>query len=289
MDLASSRAAKDIFARYDLKPKYGLGQNFLADQSAIKKILTAADIQSEDTVLEIGPGIGALTQELAKKAKYVIAVEKDRKMVEVLRETLSDFKNIEVIHSDILKVNLSHIPTLQHSYKLVANLPYYITAPTIRKFLEEEVRLHRAEARLRSMTLVVQKEVAQRICAKPPNMSILAVAVQVYALPKVISSLKKTSFWPQPKVDSAILRITPIPQPYPLDFPKFFTVVKAGFKQPRKQIVNNLSAGLGLSREQAEQWLLQNSIAPTRRAETLTIQDWVSLAKNLPDPSSRIG
>ena len=144
-----------------------------------------------------------------------------------------------------------------------------------------EVKLQTKEVRLRGMTLLVQKEVAQRICAKPPKMSILAVSVQLYATPKIISYVKKTSFWPQPKVDSAILHITPLLHAYPLNFPRFFTVVKAGFKQPRKQIVNNLSRELHLLRKQAEQWLQKNKIQPTQRAETLTIQDWINLTKSL--------
>ena len=272
MELTSSRATKDIFAQHGLKPRYGLGQNFLIDQNVIKKLLTASNIQPEDTVLEIGPGIGTLTQELAKHAKNVIAIEKDPKMVKILEKTLAEFKNVKIIQGDVLKLDYQLTPK---KYKLVANLPYYITAPVLRKFLEL------CEAKPSTMTVIVQKEVAQRICAKPPKMSILAVAIQVYASPKIVSSIKKTSFWPQPKVDSAILHIIPFLRPYPLNFPRFFTVVKAGFKQPRKQIVNNLSRELHLLRKQAEQWLQKNKIQPTQRAETLTIQDWINLTKSL--------
>ena len=267
MELTSPRTAKDILAQHNLKPRYGLGQNFLIDKNVIKKLLAASHIQPEDTVLEIGPGIGTLTQQLATQAKQVIAVEKDPKMVKILKKTLAEFKNVKIIQEDALK--LDHQLILKN-YKLVANLPYYITAPTLRKFLETKNQPE-------SLTVIVQKEVAQRICAKPPKMSILAVAIQVYALPKIVSSIKKTSFWPQPKVDSAILHITPLLHPYPLNFPRFFTVVKAGFKQPRKQIVNNLSKELHLLRKQAEQWLQKNNIHPTQRAETLTIQDWINL------------
>lgn len=271
MNLASPRTAKDILVQHDLRPRYGLGQNFLIDQNVIKKLLTASHIQSEDTVLEIGPGIGTLTQELATHAKQVIAVEKDPKMVKILEKTLADFKNVKIIQGDALTLN--HQLGLK-KYKLVANLPYYITAPVLRKFLETKNQPE-------SLTVIVQKEVAHRICAKPPKMSILAVAIQVYASPKIVSTIKKTSFWPQPKVDSAILHVTPLFHPYPLNFPMFFTVVKAGFKQPRKQIVNNLSKELHLLRTQTEQWLLLHNIQPTQRAETLTIQDWINLTKSL--------
>ena len=274
MELTSSRATKDIFAQHGLKPRYGLGQNFLIDQNVIKKLLTASNIQPEDTVLEIGPGIGTLTQELAKHAKNVIAIEKDPKMVKILEKTLAEFKNVKIIQGDILKFDTRY--KIQDTrYKIVANLPYYITAPVLRKFLEL------CEAKPSTMTLIVQKEVAQRICAKPPKMSILAVATQVYALPKIVSFIKKTSFWTQLKVTSAILHITPFTQPYPLNFLMFFTVVKAGFKQPRKQIVNNLSTELHLSRKQAEQWLQKNKIQPTQRAETLTIQNWIDLVNSI--------
>ncbi len=274
MQLASPRVVKEILASHSIKPSRGLGQNFLIDSNIVKKLTAAANIEPADTVLEIGPGIGTLTQELASRAKKVIAVEKDKNLVRVSEGLTVGMKNIEVIHADILKLNLPRIPTLQHSYKVVANLPYYITAPTIRKFLE-------TERQPRSLTLIVQKEVAQRICAKPPEMSILAVSVQVYAVPKIIAYIRKTSFWPQPKVDAAILQITPLAQPYPIDFPKFFTIIKAGFKQPRKQLVNNLSNELALPRSKVEKWLLANNIQPTRRAETLSIQNWINLTETL--------
>ena len=272
MNLTSLRLVKEILAKHGIQPSKGLGQNFLIDRGAIKKLVDASSIKADDTIVEIGPGIGTLTQELALMARKLIAVEKDAKMIEILRETLSEFKNIEIIHADALKSTYKLPAT---NYKLVSNLPYYITAPTIRKFLEA------SKAKPYSMTVIVQKEVAQRICAKPPEMSILAASVQVYATPKIISYVKKTAFWPQPKVDAAILQITPFPQPYSIDFPKFFTVVKAGFKQPRKQLVNNLSKELALPRAQAEQWLLQNTVQPTRRAETLSIQDWINLTNML--------
>jgi len=286
MNLTSVKTVKQILSEYQVRPSRGLGQNFLIDSRTIHKLLGAAQVDQEDTLLEIGPGIGILTQELARRAKHVIAIEKDAKMVEILKETLSGHSNVEIIHGDALKQNYK---LKTKNYKLVANLPYYITAPVIRKFLELDVKKpdpapfakKRCGVGLRQMTLIIQKEVAQRICAKPPNMSILAVSVQIYAAPKIISYIKKNSFWPQPRVDAAILQITPLSQPYALDFHRFFTVVKAGFKQPRKQLVNNLSKELNLPRQKAEQWLLANDIQPTRRAETLTVQDWINLANML--------
>ena len=274
MHLTSVKTIKEILRIHQIKPNKGLGQNFLIDSRAIHRLISAAHLGQEDTVLEIGPGLGTLTQELARRARHVIAIEKDAKMVEILKETLINFKNIEVIHGDALKIEYTRYNIQNTGYKVVANLPYYITAPVIRKFLE-------LQQKPQQMTLIIQKEVAQRICAKPPQMSILAVSVQVYATPKIISYIKKTSFWPQPMVDAAILQITPLSTSYAQDFPKFFTVVKAGFKQPRKQLVNNLSTGLELPREKVGQWLLSNNIHPTQRAETLGIQDWINLANML--------
>ena len=274
MNLSSLKTIKRILDNHGLKPSRGLGQNFLVDSRAIHRLISAAQVGKEDTVLEIGPGLGTLTQELAQRARHVIAIEKDTKMVEILQETLSKYLNVQILHGDAIKTDYTKYKILDTGYKVVANLPYYITAPTIRKFLETD---HKPT----SLTLIVQKEVAQRICAKPPRMNILAVSVQVYAAPKIISYIKKNSFWPQPQVDAAILQITPLPQPYAQDFPKFFTVVKAGFKQPRKQLVNNLSKGLELPREKVGQWLLSNTIQPTQRAETLTVQDWRNLSNAL--------
>ena len=287
MNLTSVKTVKQILSEYQVRPSRGLGQNFLIDSRAIRRLISAAHVGQEDTVLEIGPGIGTLTQGLAQSAKRVIAVEKDAKMVEILQETLKEFSNIEIVHADALTWKCL-IYDIKH-LKVVANLPYYITAPLIRKFLELDVKKpdpapflrERCGVGLRQMTLIVQKEVAQRICAKPPKMSILAVAVQVYAAPKIISYIKKTSFLPKPMVDAAILQITPFTQPYTQDFPRFFTVVKAGFKQPRKQLVNNLSKELRLPREKVEQRLLANNIQPAQRAETLSIQDWINLADML--------
>ncbi len=272
MNLTSVKTIREVLSEYQAKPSRGLGQNFLVDTHAIDKLLAAAQLTQEDTVLEIGPGIGTLTQKLAQRAKRVVTIEKDKKMVEILKETLSDCLNVEIVHGDALKTDYTKYDIQDTRYKVVANLPYYITAPIIRKLLEEE-------SKPASLTLIVQKEVAQRICTKPPKMSILAVSVQVYATPKIVSYIKRNSFWPQPRVDAAILQITPLPQSYTQDFPKFFTVVKAGFKQPRKQLVNNLSQGLNLTRKKTEQWLLANTIQPARRAETLTIQDWINLAQ----------
>lgn len=284
MKFDSVKVIKSLFKKYSLWPKKRFGQHFLVDKKVLRKIVQAADLKPKDVVLEIGPGIGNLTQELAKRAKKVITVEKDQKMTEVLKKILKNFKNIKIIQGDILKFEIrnqkSPKPKIQISkkYKLVANLPYYIATIVIRKFLE-------AKYPPKEMILMVQKEVAQRISAKPPDMNLLAVSVQLYAKPKIISYLSKKSFWPQPKVDSAIIKITPNYTNYTmvkrLEFGDlFFMVVKAGFSQPRKQLINNLSRGLKIAKEKIKIWLLKNKIQPNQRPETLSIENWLSLTKS---------
>ena len=255
---------------YGIKPLKRLGQNFLIDKNVVKKVIKAAELHSKDIVLEVGPGIGALTKEIAKKAGKVIAVEKDPRMVETLRENLKGFKDIEIINKDILKYNFQ----FSKKYKIVANLPFYITAPVIRKFLESKYPPE-------EMVLIVQKEVAQRICSKPPKMNILAVSVQFYAKPKIISYISKKSFWPCPKVDSAIIKIVPKKKFKDIDIDLFFKIVKAGFSHPRKQLANNLSKMLKLDKKEISSLLLKNDVQPTQRAETLTINNWIQLIKML--------
>jgi 16S rRNA (adenine1518-N6/adenine1519-N6)-dimethyltransferase len=270
MDLFSKKIIKGLLQNQGFSPKKRLGQHFLIDRVASKKILKASDIQSGDVILEIGPGIGNLTQELARAARKVIAVEKDRKMIEVLERTTKDFKNIKIIQGDILKINPGDYDLKPGKYKIVANLPYYITSPVIRKFLESGNQPE-------EIVLMLQKEVAQRIVAKPPNMSLLTVSVQFYAKPEIITFISKKSFWPQPKVDSAIIRITNIHKNKRISQGKFFQIVRAGFSQPRKQIINNLAKGLKIDREKVKQWLLKNKIHPERRAETLELKEWLRL------------
>jgi len=209
MDLTSPTTIKEILSKYSARPSKGLGQNFLIDKNVLKKIIGAADLNKNDVVLEVGPGIGTLTQELAKNAKKVIAVEKDKIMIKILGETLKDYKNIEIINGDILRILNFKFSILNQNlisqfsnYKVVSNIPYYLTSPLIRKFLESDNKPS-------EIILMVQKEVAQRICSKPPDMSLLAVSVQFYADVKIISYVSKNCFWPSPKVDSAIIKIIP--------------------------------------------------------------------------------
>ena len=258
--------------RYKIKPIKRLGQNFLIDKQVIKKVIQTANLQTKDVVLEIGPGTGALTQEIAKRVKKVIAVEKDINMCKILKQAIRDFKNVEIVNQDILKNY--ELGIRNYEYKIVANLPFYITAPVIRKFLE-------IKNPPKEMTLIIQKEVAQRICAKPPKMSILAVSVQFFAKPKIISYVSKKSFYPQPKVDSAIIKIVPEKKYKDVDVDLFFKIVKAGFAHPRKQLANNIANGLKLNKQKINDLLLKNNIKPSQRAETLSINDWIKLSNML--------
>lgn len=264
---------KILLKKHGIRPLKSLGQNFLVDKRAFDRIMKAAGLSSNDVVLEIGPGIGNLTLKLGEKAQKVIAIEKDKKMCEILKKVLENqnVKNIKVINQDALKLDFNQYT--QKAYKLVANLPYYITSPVIRKFLE-------LKKPPESMILMVQKEVAQRICAKPPKLSLLAVSVQFYAKPKIISYVSKKSFWPRPKVDSAIIKIIPFRVSWSQKYAeKFFEIVKAGFSHPRKQLINNLSKGLILEKQRIEKWLLKNEIQPSQRAEALSVECWQKLTK----------
>jgi 16S rRNA (adenine1518-N6/adenine1519-N6)-dimethyltransferase len=252
-----------------------LGQNFLINQRAVEQIIATADLHVTDNIIEVGPGPGILTTQLAPLVNRVITIEKDASMIRLLSEVLAEKKinNVEIINQDIL----DYIPPSTH-YKLVANIPYYITSPIIRKFLE-------APEQPRKIVLLVQKEMAQRICARPPHMSILAVSVQRYARPKLIATVRKGSFWPAPKVDSAIIEIVPLAQqPNLPDSSRFFEMVKAGFSAPRKQLINNLSNNLRMPRSNIEKALSKIGINPQQRAETLTVANWQKLALLLPSP-----
>lgn len=273
MSRFSKKDVQILLKNYGALPKKRFGQNFLIDKKVLRKIIRAASLQSKDTIIEIGPGTGILTQELAKKVKKIIAVEKDKKMVDILEKTTRTLENVKIIQGDILKLTIKNYALKTKNYKVVANLPYYIVSPVIRKFLENNNPPS-------LMTLMVQKEVAQRIVAKPPNMNLLAISVQFYAKAKIISYVSRQSFWPKPEVDGAILKINNIRIRFNQHKRSiFFKIVKAGFSQPRKQLINNFTKVLKINSREIRDWLLKNKIQPQRRAETLSIQDWLNLIK----------
>jgi len=264
---------RDTLRRFNITPRKSLGQNFLFDPATLDRIVTAADVGPTDTVLEIGPGAGSLTRHLAHAAARVVAVELDSRLLPVLEYATGDLSNVTIVHGDILEVNLRSLVS-DDGYKVVANIPYYITAPIIRRLLE-------ASMRPALIVLTVQREVAERICAAPPEMSVLAVSVQFYGTPGIVGHVPAGAFYPKPDVDSAIVRIDLFDHP-PLsgaEADKFFLVVKAGFSQKRKQIKNALSAGLKMKGADAEALLRSAGIDPARRAETLTMEEWVALSR----------
>ncbi len=267
---------RDLLTRFRLRPRKSLGQNFLIDDAALDRIVSAAEITSGDWVLEIGPGLGTLTRRLAQNAGRVVAVEIDRNLIPALRFALAAHANVTLIHGDILQIDPASLFSGPPSYKVVANLPYYVTSAVIRHLLEATPRPSR-------LILTMQLEVAQRLIAAPGDLSLLAVSVQFYGKPSIVARVKAGSFYPMPQVDSAVVRIDAHDRP-PVDVrdvEQFFAVAKAGFGQKRKQLHNALKAGLPLSPETIGAALGRAHIDPRRRAETLSLQEWAILANAL--------
>jgi len=267
--------AAAILKRFQIRADKSLGQNFLQDDSALEKITLAAEIQEDDCVLEIGPGLGSLTRYLAVSAKEVIAIELDPDMLAPLRAVIKPHQNVRVVHGDILKTSVSEI-IHKPDYLVVANIPYYITSAVIRHLLESSPKPRR-------IVLTIQKEVAERICAKAGDLSLLALSVQVYGKPSIAAIIPAASFHPAPKVDSAILRIDIYDQPLvPVETLKtFFKLTKAGFSQKRKTLRNSLSSGLQIPTTESEALLTSAGIDFMRRAETLSIDEWRGLCEVL--------
>jgi 16S rRNA (adenine1518-N6/adenine1519-N6)-dimethyltransferase len=264
---------RTLLRKFNLQPSKGLGQNFLQDQSALQKIIEAAEIEPTDSVLEIGPGLGSLTRYLALSARSVTAVELDRKLFPALESVLTPYKNIRLVQGDILKLSSAALMD-KPGYIVVANIPYYITSAVIRHLLEDEVPPRR-------VVLTVQKEVAERICAETGKMNLLALSVQVYGKPSITAFIPAEAFYPPPKVDSAVLRIEVQTQSFlPTNrLDTFFILIKAGFSQKRKTLRNSLSGGLRVSQIESEKMLSGAGIDPGRRAETLSLEEWGRLCQ----------
>ncbi len=259
---------KDVFSGSKIIPFKKFGQNFLIDSVVLKKIIAFCALSQRDVVLEIGPGMGALTKEIAPRAKKIIAVEKDRRIVPLLKESLSSLKNLKIIEGDILKIKTENLG-LPKNYKIIANLPYNISLFVIRKFLE-------GKNPPRLMILMVQKEVAQKICSK--KSSLPKLAIEFYAKPKILFYVKKDAFWPKPKVDGAVIEIKDIGnKAKQCDKNLFFSVIKAGFLFPRKTILNNLSFGLKSERETIEKMLDECEINPQKRPGDLSFSAWLKI------------
>ncbi|WP_129599019.1 16S rRNA (adenine(1518)-N(6)/adenine(1519)-N(6))-dimethyltransferase RsmA [Anaerophilus nitritogenes] len=277
--LVSAHKTKEIVSKYGFKFSKSLGQNFLIDENILTKIVDGAEAGKEDVVIEVGPGIGTLTQELAQRALKVIAVEIDKTLLPILEETLGNCDNVEVLNGDILKINLHSLieeKCEQRSVKVIANLPYYVTTPIIMKFLEEKVPI-------KNMVVMIQKEVADRMQAKPntKEYGALSVAVQYYCDPKIITKVPRSVFIPQPNVESTVIRLDVLEKPkVAVKSEKLlFRVVRAAFGKRRKTILNALSnSGLGLEKEMIKEILQKSDIEENRRGETLDIEEFGKLA-----------
>ena len=260
-----------LLQKYHLRPHKGLGQNFLSDDEVLSGIADAAEIPPNAAVLEVGPGLGSLTRHLAERAERVVAVELDKDLIPVLRKEFADSPNVEIVQGDILEFSPDEY-FADGEYYVAANIPYYITSAVIRHLLE-------GKARPKRLALTVQKEVAERICAAPGKLSLLALSVQVYGTADIPMIIPAAAFYPEPNVDSAVVRIElydePLIPPEKLD--DFFKLAKAGFGQKRKTLRNSLSSNLHLSGAETEALLRQAGIDPQRRAETLTIAEWKNL------------
>lgn len=270
---------KRLLRHSGIRTRKKLGQHFLIDEGTLELILATAQLTPDNIVIEVGPGLGVLTAELCRRAGRVIAVELDDKLASALAGLLSSCENLTVVNKDILKTAPEELLgeagiTSSAGYRVVANLPYYITSPVLRHFLG-------ADLKPELMVVMVQKEVAEEITAKPGKMSLLSIGIQIYGKAEIAGYVPAACFYPEPEVDSAILKITPYDKP-PVaisDNERFFSLVKAGFSVPRKQLANSLSQGPGVPKKETLMLLERAGIDPRRRAETLTLEEWALLLK----------
>jgi 16S rRNA (adenine1518-N6/adenine1519-N6)-dimethyltransferase len=271
LDLTNIHELRNLLYAHHMRPNKAFGQNFLVDRTILQRIIEASEIEPTDQVLEVGAGTGVLTRELAKHARRVVAVELERDMLALLTKTTGQFRNVELLARNLLYLDPQEVFE-QEPYKLVANLPYYITAPTFRHFLE-------SGNAPRLLVVMVQYEVAQRIVAGPGDLSLLGVSIQFYGQPKIIAHVPARAFYPAPKVDSAILRVD-LRNQVPLtreERDSFFRLVQAGFAERRKQLHNSLTHHRHQKNEEVRASLTAANIDPSRRAETLSIEDWLHL------------
>lgn len=276
IDLTNLSIIKGLLRTQGIRPNKRLGQHFLIDKKVLEQIVEAAEITKEDTVIEIGPGLGVLTQELCEVAGEVFAVEKDDMLFEILLSTCGQYENLTPIVGDILDLELKKIEVkdFNNGYKVVSNLPYQITSPVIRKFLSPGSNAN-------ELVLLIQKEVAERITAPAGSAGrgYLTVLVEFYGDAEIVFNVSKKCFWPEPAVESAVIKIKRKEQIPDVDEKEFFRLVQAGFSRKRKQLINTISSGLVISKEGTKNILDKAGIDSTRRAETLTLDEWLNILK----------
>lgn len=279
--LYSPSHVKEVLGRHGFKFSKSLGQNFLIDGNIVRKIVSESNITKDDYVLEIGPGMGTLTEELALNAKRVIGVELDKTLLPILDETLGKHDNVEIIYGDILDIDIESLIKEKFEggpIKVVANLPYYVTTPIIGKLIEQNLNLE-------SITVMVQKEVADRMASGPGSKvyGSLSVFVNFYCHPEIVVKVPKTVFMPQPKIDSSVIKLNLKKELPDIDKDKFFKVVKAGFSKRRKTILNALSSyGFNIEKEDIKLALESVNISPNERAEKLSLEEFIKISKALP-------
>ncbi len=277
MNLSDKETVKEILKEKSFRPSKKFGQNFLIDEKTTDKIIEFSQITKEDIVIEIGPGLGVLTSKLAQFSKKLIAVEKDKKLVKILKSRFANNSKVKFLEKDILKLSINSLLdglTIKR-YKVVANLPYNIALPVIRKFIE-------AEQPPEEMVLMLQKEVGQKICSK--KSSLPKIAIEFYSQATLLFNVPKELFWPQPKVDGAVIKISHIQKNIPdVNKELFFKILKAGFSSPRKTILNNLSRQLDIEKEKLRKILLNCNIPPKKRGHELDFDSWVRLSNSFSD------
>ena len=273
---SSRREWMALMAELGIRPSKGLGQHFLFERGIVQKMVRVAGIRPDDTVLEVGPGLGILTSELLRAAKRVVAVELDRTLAEHLRRAFGDDPRFSLVEGDALRLAVADLVPPPTPYGVAANLPYSVGSAVLRHLLEAP---HPPER----LTVMLQLEVAERLTARPPEMSVLAVAVQFYAEGRVAFRVPPGVFIPPPTVESAVVVLDVRPPPLPPgDRPRFFRIVNAGFRQKRKQVANSLAAELALPKDEVVAWLGSVGIDPMRRAQTLSVEEWVALTRAAP-------
>lgn len=280
-NLSNISNIKDILSRHGFNFSKSLGQNFLINPDICPKMVKHCGISKKDAVLEIGPGIGVLTYELASIANKVVSVELDKRLIPVLDETLTDFNNVKIINSDILKIDIKSLIENEFSNRKVfvcANLPYYITSPVIMRLLEEKLPIE-------SITVMVQKEAAERICAKPGSREsgAISLAVRYYAEPEILFNVSRGNFFPSPNVDSCVIKLNILKKAISdvKNEKLLFLLIKAGFSKRRKTILNSFSSGLSIQKNTIIKCLEKSKVLPNLRPEQLTLEDFISISNNL--------
>jgi len=269
---------RDVVKKYNFKFTKSLGQNFLIDDTVLEDIVSGAEVGRDDFIIEIGPGVGTLTRELLKKAKRVCAIELDYDLLSILNEELKEFDNFQLIHKDALKVDFNEVIGTEESVKVVANLPYYVTTPIIAKLLKENYKF-------KSLTIMIQKEVAERIAAEPggKDYGALSILVQYYCNTKVLRKVPPTSFIPQPKVESTVIRLDRLEKPrvQVKDEELFFKVARQSFNMRRKTLRNAVKSLGIIDSDKIDEAFEAVGINPGRRGETLSIEEFAALADSI--------